>query len=1097
MRSGARLLAAVATCLAVVSTPMRVRADGGEPDLSTVRIELADLPDGFRAVPEADLVEAGGSAKQVGEALERSLEAASLQQYVVDASESGDELIEMVLVGPLITPERIGMTQELADPAAVADDLAPSFSLYVEQSEPRVFDTAGVGEASVGIAIDSRLTSDTAVVTNILGVSWTSAASKLLVAIRGDYVMVMMTQHVGSGDPEVNFLAAARHVDAHLATALGLAAPGVYRPGGTFSPAVANNIPTIGDISTEPSVAFANLVLAAVAVIVLTIAMRLLNSTLVRHEDALEQVLRPARAVARWWGTADDALGRRLGRSATVVRSLGVLLFYGVLFSFLEPGWRPWTASGLFVLAVMTIAFGAVGTTDDMVELHAAHRWGMPARLAVKPALVLLAVGSVVLTKLAQLVPGLMIGTPEAFSLEDEVDERHELRLARVGLVTTAAVGLGAWLVATPLDAALDGSGGVGQGAMAAAVTLLVLVFAVAVENLFANMVAFPGSEGATLRRHHRAVWWICMMAVTGLFFHTLVNPRGDLAQSLESTNVRVVLATVAAFLTFTLVVHLWFRRRDHHVARHEARYDDATTLPVETTTLPMSTAANAPNIPTAPTVPTALPPPTVATVPAAGAPAVLRVGRPPRQRNPVLIVKLVVTAVVLLGLGALVTVVVLQDRRDSDRFDAGHQAYLVADCAAAIAEYDALLADGRLLDTAGVVEQATRERDECRELAAIDLAAETDPAGALGGYADFVEQHPASELKASIPGRITAMIERADGSLLASEANCDHLSAFDEAGILPAVHLPKVRLWCASTYRAAGRDSDAYAAALVVLQSAVGAEIRTEAEGIALQTAGACADLETLLGLTALSSDDDLLAGFLQRCMSSTDDAAQLADLQIAVLAHLPDRPEAAAAEAAALANYAACDHLEQMRSEPAIANRAGFLPTITLTCAQTAEFFQDYTGAVERYQWFIDHVPTDDRLVAARDGLARSLIAQARQGGTGSLPQPTDTGGSGGSLATVVIYNDSPEELRIVLSGPESRIETLAASATSGTYDLVGPTSCRTDVPSLELQVAAGDYQVLVEATGGGISPFTGTWTLDRGDAYASCFFIVTTLG
>ncbi|NMD23594.1 MAG: hypothetical protein GYA65_05375, partial [Actinobacteria bacterium] len=315
MNRRARLCAA-AVCLAFVLAPLSVHALAGEPDLSSVQIELADLPSGFRAVPDSDLVEVGGSAKQVGEALERSLAEASLQQYLVYASDSGDELLELVVVGPLIAPERVGMSREMADSSALADDLMPSFTLYVEQSEPRIIDTAGIGEASVGFTVDSRLTSDLATVTNILGVPWTSATSQFLLALRGEYVVVMMTQHVGSGAPGVDFLAVARRVDAHLAAALGLATPGVYRAGGTFSPSVANNIPTIGDISTEPSVAVANLVLAAVAVIVLTIAMRLLNTTLVRHEDALEQVLRPARALRRWWTAGDSALDQRLGRGA-------------------------------------------------------------------------------------------------------------------------------------------------------------------------------------------------------------------------------------------------------------------------------------------------------------------------------------------------------------------------------------------------------------------------------------------------------------------------------------------------------------------------------------------------------------------------------------------------------------------------------------------------------------------------------------------------------------------------------------------------------------------------------------------------------------
>lgn len=344
-----------------------------------------------------------------------------------------------------------------------------------------------------------------------------------------------------------------------------VAGTGQFRPTGTFSPEVTTHIPSPSDVSTDPPVMYANLLLAALAVLALTVGVRLLNTTLVAHEDALEGIIRPARAVGTWWGKADKALMGHAGRAAEVVRVLGVLLFYGILFSFLEPGWRPWTVSGLFVLMVMTIAFGVVGTGDDLVEMRSARRWGLPARLVVKPALVLLAMGSVVLTKFAQLVPGLLIGTPEAFSMENEVSERDQTRLAVVGLGSTAAIGLGAWALSAPLDGVLDGSGGFVQGLVGGLVTLLVLTFAVAIENLFANLLAFPGSEGAALRRRTRLGWWAAMVAVTAVFFHTLINPAGDLADSMRSTNVRVVLITVGVFLAFCIAVWAWFRWRDSH----------------------------------------------------------------------------------------------------------------------------------------------------------------------------------------------------------------------------------------------------------------------------------------------------------------------------------------------------------------------------------------------------------------------------------------------------------------------------------------------------------------------------------------------------
>lgn len=555
---------AAAACLVVLPAATVLGADD-EPDLSTVTLELRELPDGFRVVPDDQLGEFGGSARDLGQALEGSLENASLQQYVVYASESGDEIIEVLVVGPLVQQERIGFAGGMREPTDLVDALTP-FMMYVDQTDPVVFDTEGIGTAAVGFTVDRTVNSDLAVAKNLLGVEWTESTFGLVMALNGDYLLLVATNHVGSGDPQVDLATTARHVDAHLTTALTGEQPTTtpqYRPAGTFSPEVATYIPTMTQVSTDPPVVFANLVLAALAVLALTVAMRLLNTTLVAHEDALESMMRPARAVGRWYSSADAAVQHRTGRAAGVIRVLGVLLFYGILFSFLEDGWRPWTVSGLFVLVAMTIAFGLVGTGDDLAEMRSASKHGLPAKLVVKPALVLMAVGSVTLTKLASLVPGLMIGTPEAFSLEDEVDERNELRLARVGLGVTAAVGLSAWALSAPLGSALDGGGGFTQSVIAALVTILVLVFAVAVENLFANLLAFPGSEGSTLRRNNRPVWWVCMIAITALFFQTLLNPTGDLAQSLHSTNVRVVLATVVAFLLFTIAVWWWFRRQD------------------------------------------------------------------------------------------------------------------------------------------------------------------------------------------------------------------------------------------------------------------------------------------------------------------------------------------------------------------------------------------------------------------------------------------------------------------------------------------------------------------------------------------------------
>ncbi|HEY5013192.1 MAG TPA: hypothetical protein VIK61_10875 [Acidimicrobiia bacterium] len=73
------------------------------------------------------------------------------------------------------------------------------------------------------------------------------------------------------------------------------------------------------------------------------------------------------------------------------------------------------------------------------------------------------------------------------------------------------------------------------------------------------------------------------MLAATALFFHTLINPEGDLAESLRSTNVRVVIITVLVFLLFTLAVRVWFTRRDRRqglTAQPHARAEQVIELP-------------------------------------------------------------------------------------------------------------------------------------------------------------------------------------------------------------------------------------------------------------------------------------------------------------------------------------------------------------------------------------------------------------------------------------------------------------------------------------------------------------------------------------
>ncbi len=340
-----------------------------------------------------------------------------------------------------------------------------------------------------------------------------------------------------------------------------------FRPTGVLVPELTTYIPTPVDISTDPAVIGANLLLAALAMIPFSAATELLSRTLAEHESALQRSLRPARWIGRLQQRAEAALGTRLGRPALLdaIKLAGIVLFYGLIFSFLDRNWNPLSITGLYLFVSMAIAFGVVGIADDIAQWRAAKRWGLPADLRLRPTSLLLAVASTAVSRLLALVPGIMFGTPEAFEVDPAaLDPHQERRLLKVGAATLIAVGLGVWLLTALTTLAQRADLPEAAAILIGGVeSLLLLVFAVAVQNVFVQMLALPGTLGRALLKWNRWLWLGGLLAVTFVFYHTLINPKGDLASALSSTSVIAFLVTVGAFLVFSLAVWAYFRLRE------------------------------------------------------------------------------------------------------------------------------------------------------------------------------------------------------------------------------------------------------------------------------------------------------------------------------------------------------------------------------------------------------------------------------------------------------------------------------------------------------------------------------------------------------
>ena len=203
-----------------------------------------------------------------------------------------------------------------------------------------------------------------------------------------------------------------------------------------------------------------------------------------------------------------------------------------------------------------------------------------------------------------------------------------------------------------------------------------------------------------------------------------------------------------------------------------------------------------------------------------------------------------------------------------------------------------------------------------------------------------------------------------------------------------------------------------------------------------------------------------------------------------------LADSPETAA-------TIDVCDEIDGLAEGGFIASPEDSLPPLLYACGQTYEAGNDLAAALASYLRFRTEYPDHELADAVDVAYARAAVAEADQVGAPELPPPVEAGTAGGTAgqATIVIQNDSPDSLAMVFSGPDVRVEDLERCPGCQKYPAPGPSECPGLGPVAEYVVAPGSYDVVVKSgTGAAVTPFRGTWELEAGRVYESCFYIVT---
>lgn len=330
-----------------------------------------------------------------------------------------------------------------------------------------------------------------------------------------------------------------------------------------------NALRTPLQISTDPAVIGTNLFLAVLIALLFGLTSTVLNDTLNSNRDAFEQTL-----LGRALGTLKKALqavARSLGtvspqrwRIGSYLQVAAFLVVTALIACFLEPSFRFFSWSSVGVFFAMLFSVGLVNLTYEGSQVLAARRFHLEAALKLNPIGILVALGCVLLSRLAGFVPGYLYGVAGGYALGTAVDlgRRREAAIGGTALGATLLLSLLAWGLTIPtalLQNAL-GAGGVGSflaGLVGGVQDGLLTLFFVGVEVVFLELFPVQPTNGSVLFSWSKLAWGLSFGVVAFIAFHTLLTPESAYLSTVRNQSLLLLLGML--FLYSLLAVGLWY----------------------------------------------------------------------------------------------------------------------------------------------------------------------------------------------------------------------------------------------------------------------------------------------------------------------------------------------------------------------------------------------------------------------------------------------------------------------------------------------------------------------------------------------------------
>jgi hypothetical protein len=208
--------------------------------------------------------------------------------------------------------------------------------------------------------------------------------------------------------------------------------------------------------------------------------------------------------------------------------------------------------------------------------------------------------------------------------------------------------------------------------------------------------------------------------------------------------------------------------------------------------------------------------------------------------------------------------------------------------------------------------------------------------------------------------------------------------------------------------------------------------------------------------------------------------------------------QPSLEQSSAQQLAQPETCQSLEAIRTANLLSPAQGVLPQLYQTCGNQLMQAGKSGEAIAIYEQFMTYFQRHSLYQEVAMAYAKAAVQEAQALNPGSLPAPVRRGGpsmgpNGGNV-TVQIRNNSPETMRVIISGATPKVEGIPPCPECQIYAAnSSPQDCPQLGPQASYVLQPGNYDVVIKSiSSGSVVPFTGRWDLNFSGSYESCFFL-----